>query len=474
VELKAGILLGGRFVLERRLGEGGMGVVWAARHAVTRKAVAIKMLKPERASDAVVRERFVREARTASKVQHPNIIEIRDVIELDDGAPAMVMDLLEGETLGDVVEREGALPLSRVAPIMVQVLSAVGTAHAAGVVHRDLKPDNIFLVRVPGADGDRVSVRVLDFGIAKVVSTDGAEDVSRGLTNTGALLGTPYYMAPEQLFGERRIDARADVWALGVILYECLSGRRPTEAENLGQILRIITDDKIVPLATAAPSLPGDVLQLVARMLLRDRNERPGSLVEAFEVMSAHARGEPARPFSAPRAPTEILEAPRPDSTRPRAVIPSDGDAVPTAATLASTTQSTTTDRVLRDARRAGRAMPFAIAAVVVGVLAALVVAVTRGPTVPGSSSAAASTPTPPSAPASTAAVLSAPVPAPTAPTVLADPSPAPSASGGAVVGKVVPARPPPPRATSTPSPPAPSPAASTPPHSNPSPYDHL
>ena len=146
-ELEPGTVIAGRFVLDRRIGEGGMGVVWAATHKITGKAVALKMLKAERAGDAVVRARFLREARAVCAVRHPNIVQIHDVLEMDDGAPVMVMDLLRGESLGSRLARETRLPVDQVARILLPTVNAVGAAHAAGIVHRNLKPDNIFLRR---------------------------------------------------------------------------------------------------------------------------------------------------------------------------------------------------------------------------------------------------------------------------------------------------------------------------------------
>lgn len=346
-------------MLERKLGEGGMGVVWAARHAVTRKAVAIKTLRADKAGSERVRHRFVREARAASAVQHPNIIEIHDVIELEDGAPAMIMDLLDGESLRDLLEREPKLSIETLAPIMLQVVSAVGSAHVAGVVHRDLKPDNIFLAR----NGGTTSVRVLDFGIAKVIAGDDEPGVSHGLTNTGALLGTPYYMSPEQAFGEKTIGPRADVWAIGIILHECLSGRRPTEAENVGQILRIITNDEIPPLRVAAPEVPADVVDLVDKMLRRNPDHRPRSLVTAYDVLSRYARGASAPPFAQPSPETASSSAAE-SKGAPRAVVSSDADARPTAATVASTTAPGTADDDVRSSRPVQKSLPLLVGAI--------------------------------------------------------------------------------------------------------------
>jgi serine/threonine-protein kinase len=355
-----------------------MGVVWAAMHTVTRARVALKLLKPESTLDPVRRARFMREARAASAVRHPNIIEIRDFLELEDGALAMVMDLLEGESLGARLSREGTMPVEAVAPIMLQVVSAIGTAHATGIVHRDLKPDNIFLV----AEQDGVSVRVLDFGIAKSFSAVGELHAPLSLTRTGAILGTPFYMAPEQLFGEKDIDARADVWSLGVILYECLAGRRPTEADNVGQILRIVAVGDIPPLRDAAPRVPEDVAGLVDGMLQRDRAKRPASLVEAYATLARHAPGLATRAFGEPAAPpprateppTESPGAQPPtaqpleqEAPRVRVIAPQEVGPSLSAAALA-TTAATTSDRRPGGAvrRRSRRALGGALAAAAV------------------------------------------------------------------------------------------------------------
>src|SRR5882724_5834277 len=283
IEQAKNSVLDGRYRLDHLLGEGGMGAVWAATHLLTHKRVAIKLLKGEIASPETVR-RFVREARAASAVRHPNVVEIHDILTLDDSSPAMIMDLLEGETLAQYLERTGAIQLAELASIMAPVLSAVGSAHAAGIVHRDLKPENIFLARL--GDG-RMEPKVLDFGIAKLMRL-GEKMVTAGggaFTRTGAVLGTPYYMAPEQAFGERDLDARADVWALGVILYECSSGHRPIDGENLGQVFKMITVGPTKPLSELVPDLPPDFVALVDRMMKRDRQLRIRDLREPFEFL---------------------------------------------------------------------------------------------------------------------------------------------------------------------------------------------
>ena len=288
---RPGTTIADRYQLVRLIGSGGMGSVWAATHLVTGKDVALKVLSPTHAAKPEARRRFMREARAASLVRHANVVSIHDVVECDDTL-AMVMDLLEGEDLGQRLEREGALSLPTTARILVPVISAVGTAHSRGVVHRDLKPENIFLVEDPA------DVRVLDFGIAKL--TEHAMQQDGGLTNTGALLGTPYYMSPEQVFGEKDVDGRADVWSLGIILYECLAGVRPIEGDNAGQIMKGILVGEMRPLAEHVPDLPEEVYELVRRMIEHDRDQRLRDLREAFDVL-AHYTDVSSKRFSRPR-----------------------------------------------------------------------------------------------------------------------------------------------------------------------------
>lgn len=279
--LAAGTIIHDRFELERFLGEGGMGVVWSARHQVTGKRVALKLLKTPTAEQ---RSRFLREARVAAALRHPNLVDVHDVLELPDGRPLLVMDLLEGEPLSDHLQREGALPLEACADILLPVLAAVGAAHAAGVVHRDLKPDNIFLL----AQRSPTSLKVLDFGIAKLTSELGVIRHTAALTQTGSVLGTPTYMAPEQVFGERTIDYRADIWSLGVIAYECLSGSCPIEGENVGQIFKSIAQRCFKSLGQSQPSLPRDIVSIVDRMLSSKAAERP-SLEEVAVAFGRYA-----------------------------------------------------------------------------------------------------------------------------------------------------------------------------------------
>jgi serine/threonine-protein kinase len=283
--LVPGAIIAGRYRLERRLGEGGMGVVFRATHVVTRKPVALKFLKRRHGDDPSSVQRFLREARASCAVRHPSVVEVYDVLELDGGSPVMVMELLVGETLARRLKRQKSLSLPELARIMVDVCSAVGCAHSLGIVHRDLKPENIFVAETPAGP----VVKVLDFGIAKLTASEGDAAHTGVTTGTGALLGTPFYMSPEQLFGEKSINHQADIWALGVVLYEALSGVRPTQAENVGQIYKTVMTGAFVPLGDRAPHLPPDVLDLVSRMLSRDRTQRPADLREVQAVLGAYA-----------------------------------------------------------------------------------------------------------------------------------------------------------------------------------------
>ncbi|MFI5298360.1 MAG: serine/threonine-protein kinase, partial [Polyangiales bacterium] len=220
-----GALLGGRYRVGRLLGAGGMGAVYEAMQEDLGRRVAIKVLLPEviaSSDDAEALRRFAREARAAAALHHPNIVAVTDFSPGDATAPAfLVMELLQGRSVARAIMDEGRLGPERVVTIAIQILAALETAHAAGLVHRDIKPDNVFLVPVTGAAGGEL-VKVLDFGIAKLARGGGA--TSSGLTATGAVLGTPAYMSPEQARG-RDVDARSDLYAVGALMYHALSGR---------------------------------------------------------------------------------------------------------------------------------------------------------------------------------------------------------------------------------------------------------
>jgi eukaryotic-like serine/threonine-protein kinase len=325
--LAPGSLIAGRYRLEDHLGEGGMGTVWAAQHTVTRRSVAMKFLRDSLRARPDLRQRFLREAATASSLKHPNVVEIIDVFDLEDSSPVMVMELLRGETLGKKLSRDERLSMEETAALMTPVVSAVGTAHAHGIVHRDLKPENLFLEQSESIP----RVKVLDFGIAKLTAEHYLErGHSALLTDMGSMLGTPCYMAPEQASGERPVDHRADIWSLGVILYECLSGTRPIEGENMAQVVARLMSAGIIPLERLAPELPPEVSAVVMQMLSRDPGRRPESLLEINKVLARHTRVRPPT-FEAP----SMARPPEPAPSKARVIASRDAD--PQGPTLLST-----------------------------------------------------------------------------------------------------------------------------------------
>jgi serine/threonine-protein kinase len=292
----------GRYRVLHRVGAGGMGVVYAAEDTELRRNVALKLLRADPSQPAgVLGARLKREARAASLIQHPNVVPVHDVLALEDGSPVLVMDLLVGESLRVKLDREAPLSVAKTAEILLPVLSGLQAAHALGVVHRDLKPENIFLSVT--ATGER-DVKIVDFGVAKLTALDGPAAQSAGMTDTGALVGTPYYMSPEQAFGEKNVDARADLWAVGVILYECLAAKRPTEADNVGQVLKALAHLSFPALETVAPSVPPGLAALVAG-LLKERSLRIPTAEEAkkrlAEAVSSHEQPLPPRTARWPR-----------------------------------------------------------------------------------------------------------------------------------------------------------------------------
>jgi serine/threonine-protein kinase len=284
-----GQTLQGRYQLTRKIGEGGMGAVYEAQHTGIGKPVAVKVLRDKFLDRPTVAQRLMQEARLASAIRHEHIIDITDTGRTDDGRTFVVMELLEGEALSELLRREGALPEGRAIEVVRQVASALGAAHARGIIHRDVKPENVFLVR--GREQDYV--KVLDFGISTMVrdSREGTEatpdattDLGR-LTSTGMVLGTPFYMSPEQGRGDEEIDHRVDVYALGVILYECLTGEVPFRGSNyLGIISKVLTAEPAYPRALRPELRISEAVERVClKAMAKARDDRYPTM-EAFEA----------------------------------------------------------------------------------------------------------------------------------------------------------------------------------------------
>src|SRR5690606_36317927 len=283
-------LVAGKYRLTRLLGRGGMGSVWEGVHASLGNRVACKFIEPEfvGSQDAVVR--FENEARAAASLKSKHVVDVYDHGVMPDGRPYIVMEFLEGEPLDSRIEKNGCLGLQQVATIVLQVSRALSRAHRVGIVHRDLKPENVFLV---WDDEDQTDVaKVVDFGIAKFTDTE-ASGISSA-TKTGSILGTPYYMSPEQARGLKNLDARSDNWSLGVIAYEALTGVRPFDGEAVGDLLvKICTVDPPPP-STLQPGLPPSVDDWMKKALHRDPNLRFQDVREMAESLVTIA-GMPGR-----------------------------------------------------------------------------------------------------------------------------------------------------------------------------------
>jgi len=278
----------GKYEVRRLLGVGGMGRVYEAWNPTISKRVAIKVLADEIAMRPDAAARFQREARAASAVESPYIVEIYDAGCTDDGRPFIVMELLRGETLASVLSERGPLAAGEVERIATQVMRGLERAHAAEIVHRDLKPDNIFLV---DQDPEPPVAKILDFGVSKF----GHTAAQTNLTRDGAVLGTPSYMSPEQAQGEADVDARSDLWSVGAILYECLTGRLPFKGSSYEQIIvRICTTDAAA-LQTLAPRCPDGLAAVVERCMRRERGERFASAAEVLLALGQAGAGSPKR-----------------------------------------------------------------------------------------------------------------------------------------------------------------------------------
>jgi eukaryotic-like serine/threonine-protein kinase len=304
MSLEPGRIIEGRIRLERVLGKGGMGNIWVAEHLALKTRVAVKFMAPEIAEIKEARARFEQEASAAAQIKSPHVVHISDHGITADGFPYIVMELLEGEDLWDRLVDAGPLDLRTTVAIVAQVCKALDRAHARGIVHRDIKPSNIFLLETPDREP---FAKLLDFGIAKRISDDVPSETPVDIT-----AGTPQYMSPEQIVSAKQVDSRTDLWSLGVVAYEMLTGRVPFEGDSLGAVAISVNAGSFAPPSHHRPDLPPAVDAWFERALARSLEARFASAKQMSEALLAAVR----TPGRAARA----VDEDEPASSRGRAV----------------------------------------------------------------------------------------------------------------------------------------------------------
>jgi serine/threonine-protein kinase len=306
--LSPGDVLGGRYEIIRVIGVGGTGAVFEARHQTIHRTVAVKVLLPELVTSPAIPQRFLQEAQTSNAVRHRNIVEVLD-FGSEEGRLYMVMEYLRGENLAVFLHREAPMSPARAIKVLDPIMSALQAAHAAGIVHRDIKPQNIFLSH---GDGDEEPVpKLIDFGIARRLAEKDAR-----LTATGMILGTPAYMSPEQARGEKEITAAADQYAIGVILFHALTRRIPYNADTFPAMLIAIVTTPPTDIATVRPDLDPGLCRVVMRALTRDPSERYPSLGAFRDALKPYANLDVPTPSVSSRPPNPLASEPtRPDGT---------------------------------------------------------------------------------------------------------------------------------------------------------------
>lgn len=295
--LRAGDRVGDKYTILRLIGDGGMGTVYEAQHERLGTRVALKFLHEDIAERPGLSERFLQEAKVAATIVSPHVVRVTDMDTVPGGPPYLVMEFVTGESLDHLLERETKLPPERAVAFALQIASGLEAAHAIGAVHRDLKPGNVLVTQA--AEGPRLML--IDFGIAKVRDGSGG----KGLTRTGVVLGTPEYMPPEQLFAASDVDARADVYALGVMLFEMLSGHRPAEGDSAEAIVGKVLAGDVRALSSLEPALPPALVDVVQRATAGDRDARFPSVAAMRGALEAAMRGDGRPPITVSDPPPE-------------------------------------------------------------------------------------------------------------------------------------------------------------------------
>lgn len=307
-EIPQGVVVGetlaGKYLVDRVLGAGGMGVVVQATHMMLNTRVAMKFLLPQYAHDQRIVGRFLREARAAVSIKNRHVASVIDIGTLESGSPYIVMEYLEGSDLGDIIDREGKLDPTRAARFLLQACQGLASAHAGNVVHRDIKPGNLFVTR--DVDGSE-QIKILDFGISK----SGQE--LNDLTKTGAIMGSPTYMPPEQMRSTRNVDHRADIWSLGVVGFEMLTGRLPYEAETMTELVAQVIEHEPPRVRTVRADISEALDEAIAGALVKDVSKRYENIADFAQAL-AYALGDAAAEDAAARTHRILFGAGGPQS----------------------------------------------------------------------------------------------------------------------------------------------------------------
>ncbi len=313
-----GDVLGGKYKVERILGIGGMGMVVLATHIDLDQLVAIKFMLPQAMENPEAASRFMREARAVARLTNDHVCRVSDFGKFDSGTPYMVMEYLEGQDLGTLIKRKGAQPVTVAVDYIMQGCEGMAEAHGHGIVHRDLKPDNLFLANRD--DGNQI-VKILDFGISKAGVTGIA-------TKTGDIMGSPAYMAPEQMQSTKDVDQRADIWSLGVLLYQLISGRMPFVADTLPALCLAVINDAPPSLESVRKDLPHGLAQVVMKCLAKSKDQRYRNVHELAQALAPYGKPESTGAVTRIRS---MLQRKRPPTPPPLMMLPSEfSDVAPT------------------------------------------------------------------------------------------------------------------------------------------------
>jgi len=383
IGVRPGDILAGKYQVERVLGVGGMGVVVAAHHVQLEEKVALKFLLPDALHNSEAVARFVREARAAVKIKSEHVARVTDVGQLENGSPYIVMEYLDGSDLSGLLRNQGAMPVEQAVDFVLQACEALADAHALGIVHRDLKPANLFCIQ--RSDGG-LSIKVLDFGISKI-TTPGAP--GHDMTRTSALMGSPLYMSPEQMTLSKGVDARTDIWSLGIILFELLTGRTPFEAEAVTHLAVKVTNDPAPPVRSIRFDAPAGLEAVIARCLEKDRAKRFQNVGELAVALRDFG------PKNGRISVERVLGTLRKAGMFGDVVPPSGSAAAPVATHAASTPNAPQTDaswgHTAAGTRSGGKAVVGVAVAVALGVVVVAGVLVLRKPAASATSVAAPS-----------------------------------------------------------------------------------